>query len=136
MDSRLEWLQGCALADLHVEDLRFFLPARNFRLALAFYRALGWEVEWQSDSLALLELGDHRFYLGSPYSRDHALHCRVHIRVQDARSWYDRAAQLLAAQSFPGAQVQSPVKEEYGALVTYVTDPSGVVLEFAQVLQG
>jgi uncharacterized glyoxalase superfamily protein PhnB len=60
----------------------------------------------------------------------------VHIRVQDARSWYERASTLLASQAYPGAQVQSPVQEQYGALVTYVTDPSGVVLEFAQVYSG
>ncbi|RUT67557.1 hypothetical protein D0817_25825, partial [Flavobacterium cupreum] len=40
--------------------------------------------------------------------------------------------ELLATGRFPGARVSEPKQEQYGALVTYIWDPSGVLLHLAQ----
>ena len=56
----------------------------------------------------------------------------LHLSVSDSRSCYRQVSELLDSGRFPAARVASPTPEDYGALVTYVWDPSGVRLHLAQ----
>ncbi len=56
----------------------------------------------------------------------------LHVTVADAQACYDQVASLVESNTFPDVRVRAPKQESYGALVTYVTDPSGVLLHFAQ----
>ena len=58
----------------------------------------------------------------------------LHITVKDAAAWYKHVTAVLAARSYGAARVNPPKQEEYGALVTYVWDPAGVLLHLAQPL--
>lgn len=44
----------------------------------------------------------------------------------------ERIKEPLASGRFPGARVSQPKRESYGAIVTYVWDPAGVLLHLAQ----
>jgi hypothetical protein len=55
------------VVDLQASDLRTFLPARDFELSKAFYSALGCELEWLDENLALFNLADSRFYVQRYY---------------------------------------------------------------------
>ena len=118
--------------NLKVSDVRVFVPARDFALSKTFYTALGWTVTWEAGELAVLELGGHRFYLNAHYRKECAETFRFHITVEDAQAWYEHVLSVLEAQPFETARVSPPKREQYGALVTYVYDPSGVLLDFAQ----
>jgi catechol 2,3-dioxygenase-like lactoylglutathione lyase family enzyme len=120
------------IVDLAVHDVRVFLPAKDFELSKAFYVALGWKLAWSQSHLALLEVADRRFYLQNYYAKEWAENFMVHVTVDDAQACYAQIAALLASDRFPGARVAPPSREPYGAIVTYVTDPSGVLLHFAQ----
>jgi ribosomal protein S10 len=58
----------------------------------------------------------------------------MHITVEDALAWRRHAAQIIDTGEYKGARVKGPQMEPYGVLVTYVWDPSGVLLHFAQFL--
>jgi hypothetical protein len=118
--------------DLAVEDLRSFVGARDFERSLAFYGALGWTPAYQDDDLALLELGDHRFYLQRYYVREWVENTMLTIVVADAAAWHRKVSQVLAAGEFEPARVAEPKVEPWGATVTYVWDPCGVLLHFTQ----
>jgi hypothetical protein len=120
------------MLDLHAQELRTFLPARDFALSKAFYTALGCALEWSDDDLALFRLGGARFYLQRYYVKDWADNCMLHVGVQDAAQCHADVAQLIGTGRFPGARVAAPKHEPYGACVTYVWDPSGVLLHLAQ----
>ena len=117
---------------LNVTDVRAFVPAKDFVLSKEFYVALGWSLKWGDEHLALLELAGHRFYLQNYYAKEWADNFMLHVTVEDARAWYEHVSSLLAAKGYGDARVKAPKQEEYGALVTYVWDPSGVLLHFAQ----
>ncbi|MDO8438852.1 MAG: hypothetical protein Q7S67_01245 [Telluria sp.] len=82
--------------------------------------------------MALLKSADQRFYLQRYYVKKWADNCMLHISVADAQSCYVQITGLLAGGQFPGARVSAPKQEEYGALVAYVWDPSGVLLHLVQ----
>ena len=56
----------------------------------------------------------------------------LHITVEDAHSWYERVKLVLDERKFGAARVDPPREQSYGALVTFVWDPVGVLLHFAQ----
>ena len=120
------------MVDLKPSDVRPFLPARNFDKSKDFYIALGWALKWSDDNLALLQMGDHSFYLQRYYVKEWSENSMLHITVEDARSCFEQISDVLAGGRFPEARVASPKEEPYGAIVTYVWDPSGVLLHLAQ----
>jgi len=118
--------------DLRAGELRTFVPAQDFALSQAFYAALGCELEWSDDSLALFRVGASRFYLQRYYLKEWAENCALHISVEDAAGCYADISALVESGRFPSVRVAAPKREPYGALVTYVWDPAGVLLHLAQ----
>ena len=114
-------------------DLRPFVPARDFALCQAFYAALGWDTRQVAHGLALVALGGQQhFYLQDYYVREFAENTMLHVTVDDAMAWYRHVDHVLSERSFPQARVQPPRPQDYGALVTFVHDPSGVLLHLCQ----
>ena len=113
-----------------VTDVRPFLPARDYEQSLSFYEALGWARTWSDENLAVLELGNHRFYLQNYYVHAWAENCMLHVSVGDANAWKSKADAVI--EQFPGTRADGPRLEAYGARVTYVWDPCGVLLHFAE----
>lgn len=104
----------------------------NFAESLDFYTALGWAKNWQDDGLAELELANNRFYLQNYYNKAWANNFMMHITVNDAKAWWQHASQVIKEGNWKYARLREPKEESYGAVVTYVWDPSGVLLHFAQ----
>ena len=117
-------------------DVKVFVPAMNFQESFEFYTALGWTSNWQDDGLAELELANSRFYLQNYYNKDWANNFMMHITVEDAKAWWQHASQVINDGNWKYARLREPKEESYGSLVTYVWDPSGVLLHFAQPLKG
>ena len=123
-------------ASLTVSDIKIFVPAMNFEESLKFYTALGWHPNWvaEDNSLAVLELANHRFYLQNYYNKTWADNFMMHLTIEDATAWHQHAAKVIEDGQYKYARLKEPKEESYGALVTYVWDPSGVLLHFAQFL--
>jgi catechol 2,3-dioxygenase-like lactoylglutathione lyase family enzyme len=120
------------MPNLNVSDLRPFIPAKDFVLSQRFYTSLGWKVKEVDPPLALVQLGDRHFYIQDYYSKEVAENSMLHITVDDAQAWYEHVASVLRDSKFAGARVQSPKRQPYGALVTFVHDPTGVLLHLCQ----
>ena len=56
----------------------------------------------------------------------------MHITVDDAQAWWEHAYGVIEDGDYQRARVRRPQEQPYGALVTFVWDPSGVLLHFAQ----
>ena len=122
------------MADLSATDVKPFIGSRNFEESRDFYVNLGWKLNWEQENLAELELGSCRFYLQRYYQKKWCENSMLHITVGDAQAWFERASDLLAERPYGAARVNPPKQEDYGALVTYVWDPVGVLLHLAQPL--
>lgn len=118
---------------LTVTDVRPFIPAEDFQQSLAFYTALGWTTHWtDGEGLALLSIGDRQIMLQNYYVKEWAENSMLVVEVPDATAWYEHVTSALAAGNFGNARVTAPEQQDWGALVTYVWDPCGVLLHFTQ----
>lgn len=117
---------------LNVAEIRAFIPARNFALSKQFYAALGWEVKDVDPRMALATLGTCHFYIQDYYLKEVAENSMLHVTVDDAQAWHDHVAAVLRGSRFEAARVQAPKRQPYGALVTFVHDPTGVLLHLCQ----
>ena len=121
------------MSDLSASDLRPFIPARDYSTSKRFYAALGWETRDVDTGLALVRVADgQHFYIQDYYIRELAENSMLHLTVADAQAWYRHVASVLRDDAFPGARVQPPKPQPYGALVTFVHDPAGVLLHLCQ----
>jgi hypothetical protein len=118
--------------NLNISDVRTFLPSKDFELSKDFYLALGWTVKWSDANLALLEVANQRLYLQNGYAKEWAENCMLHVSVADVQSCCAQVTALVESGRFPGVRVAQPKQEPYGALVSYVWDPCGVLIHMAQ----
>jgi hypothetical protein len=118
--------------DLCVTDVRPFIGAKDFDISRAFYEALGWTTDYLDDQLALMTNGAHRFYLQRYYQKDWLENTMLHLTVADAAACHAQIAAVLANGAYGDARVAPPKHEDYGARVTYVWDPAGVLLHLAE----
>jgi catechol 2,3-dioxygenase-like lactoylglutathione lyase family enzyme len=124
------------MANLNSSVIKTFIGSRNFNESRDFYVALGWRLIFDAGDLAELELSGYRFYLQNYYQRQWCENSMLHITVEDAAAWYGHVKAVLETQSYGAARVKAPEEQDYGALVTHVWDPVGVLLHFAQPLGG
>ena len=54
------------------------------------------------------------------------------VAVASAADWHTHVAGVIEQGNFEAARVAPPKQEDYGALVTYVWDPAGVLLHLAE----
>ena len=113
-------------------DLKVFVPAKDFALSKRFYAALGFHANWEEGDLAEFEIAGVRFLLQNLYEPSWAGYFMLHVRVDDAAAWARHAHAVIASGDFPGTKVEGPRDESWGFRVTYVWDPSGVLLHFAE----
>jgi hypothetical protein len=118
---------------LPIGDLRVFVPAHDMELTADFYVALGWELGFNTPTLKLLQNNDHRFYLNNQFPESYTRHFRMHITVEDAYVSFDHVTAVVANDNrFSSVRIKPPEEQPYGAIVTYVYDTSGVLLDLCQ----
>ena len=117
-------------------DMKVFVPAKDFALSKRFYTALGFHLNWAEGDLAEFELFGHRFLLQNFFEPAWAGNFMLHIRVDDAAAWARHAGAVIASGEYPGTKVEGPREESWGFRVTYVWDPSRVLLHFAEPIAG
>lgn len=101
-----------------------FVPAKDFELSTAFYKAMGFEVE-MDDHVRLCHRGNHGFLLQDFYVKDWADNFMIAMHVDDAQEWLDRAAEI--AGDFPGVRTAPLELQDWGPLLGHIWDPAGVL---------
>lgn len=116
------------------DAMKVFVPAKDFALSKRFYLALGFTCNWENEGLAEIELAGSRLLLQNFFEPGWAGNFMIHVEVPDADAWARCAAGVLAGGDYTGARIEGPRNEPFGYRVTYVVDPSGVLLRFSQPL--
>lgn len=127
-------MSGDTGRNLTVTDVRVFVPTKDFELSHRFYTALGFTTVWDDGSMAMVELGGHRLMLQNFFVREWAENFMISIEVETADDWYAHVSEQLSSADFGGARVAEPADQDWGARVTHVWDPCGVLIHFVQWL--
>jgi catechol 2,3-dioxygenase-like lactoylglutathione lyase family enzyme len=77
-----------------ISDQRVFLPTKDLAQSIDFYRRMGWQVRFQDENLALMELGASRIFLQKYYQKEWADNTMVHLVVEDATAWHEVAERV------------------------------------------
>ncbi len=110
-----------------VQDLKAFVPARDYTLAKQFYLDLGFTLDWSSDQVAEFSAGPFRFLLQPFYVREHAENFMMSLTVDDADLWWQHIERIELVQKYPGITARAPAMQPWGLRVLYLSDPTGVL---------
>ncbi|MBI3728331.1 MAG: VOC family protein [Burkholderiales bacterium] len=111
---------------LKMQEIKAFVPAKNFEISLAFYQDLGFELVFSNDGYAHLKYEHCSFMLQEFYVADHTNNFMMHILVDDAAVWHQFIVSSGIAEKYQ-VRLTSVVEQPYGMRDFTLTDPSGVL---------
>jgi hypothetical protein len=94
------------------QDLKAFVPARDYTLAKQFYLDLGFTLDSSSEQIAEFSAGSFRFLLQPFYVKE---------------LWWQHIERIELVQKYPGIVARAPAMQPWGLRVLYVSDPTGVL---------
>ena len=107
-------------------DAAPFVPARDFEVSKAFYRALGFECLMDGE-VAIFRTGTSRFILQNYWQEGWAANFMMQLVVADLDDWWSRMTALDLPGRFGVQRPKPPVLQPWGLVVGYVYDPTGVL---------
>lgn len=116
---------------LSINDLKAYVPAKDFEKAKRFYQALGFNMSPGWGGTADFELNGNRFRLQDYDVKDWANNFMMVMGVHDVEAWHQRAHQIVGSGDFEGVGIKPPEAVD-DSTVLHVVDPSGVLLVFVQ----
>ena len=114
------------------EQIKAFVPARDFALSLRFYASLGFVVGYKDSDVAVLRRGSMAFLLQNFYVPDHADNFVMHLAVDDLAHWVDLGARLATEYAGHGVRASGAELRPWGLRDMTLTDPSGVLWRIAE----
>lgn len=116
---------------LTIKELVTYVPAEDFEVSKAFYKALGFTLtEGWGDTMDC-RLGNAIFRLQNYYNKDWAENFMMKFDVDDVDEWYAHAKKVLDENTYAHARIAEP--EMIGdTKILHVWDPCGVLLIFIQ----
>ena len=116
-----------------INDFKPFVPSNDYAVSKAFYRHLGFTLNWDSDEVCEIDTGfGYRFLLLPRNHNNYGNSLMLHFMVNSAAEWYAHFERIGLQEKFPGTKVAPPDLKPWGLLITHVWDPAGVLLHFAE----
>lgn len=120
-----------------INDFRPFIicTPENYEETKVFYSDLGFKKEWDNDDSACeyrTGFGDQNFLVTLHYNIEPPKFSMLHFQIDDAQGWYDYMCALELEKKHPSTKITRPVVTPWGMYITYVYDPAGVKLHFAE----
>jgi uncharacterized glyoxalase superfamily protein PhnB len=111
-----------------INQIRVFLPAKDFKLSRQFYLDCGFNLDWEADdgSLATFSLGNQAFMLQNFYSEELAKNLMLHASVPDVDAWWTHISARGIADKY-GIKINAPEQRPWGRKDFFLKDPSGVL---------
>lgn len=107
-----------------------FIPARDFELASAFYEAIGFECPSHDEGVRYFGMGDVGFLLQDFWVEAWAENFMMAMHVEDTAAIIARVDAVR--EQFEGVRTQAPQMEDWGMIVGYFWDPTGVLWHITQ----
>ena len=112
--------------------LRPFVPAKDFQLSKRFYRALGFDLAFEDETIAFLKIEGFSFILQNFYVAELAENCMIQLLVRDADAWWRRIDANGLVAEFAVTPPRPPAMQPWKLKVGFVFDPSGVLWHIAE----
>ena len=105
---------------MKLNDIRVFIPSKDYEISQSFYQALGFTLSRASDDLSILEKDGVTCFLQRYYNKEFAENLMLQLVVENI----DEAYKVVSG--IEGYDVKySPIKQESWGKVIYLWGPSG-----------
>jgi hypothetical protein len=103
-----------------VDDIRVFIPSKDYEVSKSFYQALGFKMDCASDDLSIFNNGACTFFLQRFYNEEFAKNLMFQLSVIDINEAFQVVSNLN------GFDIKfEPIKAERWGKVIYLWGPSG-----------
>jgi len=119
-----------SLNNFKINTLRTFVPSKNYEHSRTFYKKLGFEESYYSETLTVFNAGGFSFYLQSAYQKVWAENCMMLMEVDDVDAFWEYLLSLNLESDFPKIKLREPKTEDWGRECILI-DPAGVLWHFA-----
>jgi hypothetical protein len=114
-------------------DFKPFVPSNSYEESKAFYKNIGFNINWSSDEVCEIDTTfGYKFLLLAKNHNNYSESLMLHFMVNSAQQWYEYFNILKLPEKFKGTKVSKPKLMPWGLIITYVWDPAGVLLHFAE----
>jgi len=114
---------------MQVDDIRVFIPSKDYEVSRLFYQALGFKMDDVSDDLTLFENGDCFFFLQRFYNKELANNLVLQLSVLDINEAYEKIASLKGFEF-----KYDPIQEERWGKVICLWGPSGELWQITEFI--
>jgi uncharacterized glyoxalase superfamily protein PhnB len=108
------------------EQIRPFLPSKDFDLSRGFYEALGFRKVLDAE-VAIFAAGTSEFIVQRYYQEDWARNCMIQLLVDDLDAWWAHIDALDLPARFGVRVPLAPAMQPWGLRVAFLFDPAGVL---------
>lgn len=115
---------------MQAEDIRVFVPCKNYEDSKTFYTDFGFSLDNVNDEMTLCENGACTFFLQRFYDKQLAENLMMQLCVSDIEKAYNKAEKARHIGKM------TPIQNERWGKVFYVWGPSGELWHVTQLHQG
>jgi uncharacterized glyoxalase superfamily protein PhnB len=119
------------MTNLHITEIKAFVPSKNFELSKQFYQDIGFTMASEGGGIAYFHFGNASFLLQDFCADAFAENFMMHILVEDVDAWWDRVQQSGVVAKY-GVQVSNIEQQPWRMRDFCLTDPSGVLWRIGQ----
>ncbi len=112
--------------------IRPFLPAKDYEVSRAFYRALGFRVDFEGDQVTAFSNEAGSFLLQNYWADELAGHLMMAWSVGDLDGWFEQVRAMDLPGRFGVPAPRAPEAQPWGMVISYLVDPAGVLWHVSQ----
>tara|TARA_R110001592_G_C12871127_1_gene723773 strand:- start:106 stop:456 length:351 start_codon:yes stop_codon:yes gene_type:complete len=113
---------------MQVEDIRVFIPSKDYEVSKTFYKSLGFSMAEANENLTIFENGGSTFFLQRYFNQQFAENLMLQLIVADI----EEAFKTISGLTHPNIRYE-PIKDERWGRVIYLWGPAGELLHITQL---
>lgn len=119
------------MSQLHVIEIKAFVPARDFELSKRFYQDVGFTLASEGGGVAYFHHGNASFLLQDFCVDEHINNFMMHLLVDDVDAWHAHIVRAGIAEKY-GVKVGAMELQDWRMRDFVLLDPSGVLWRIGQ----
>jgi uncharacterized glyoxalase superfamily protein PhnB len=119
------------MSNLHVTEIKAFVPSKNFDLSKQFYKDLGFTMASEGGGVAYFHFDHVSFLLQDFCAEAFAENFMMHILVHDVDAWWNLVHESGVIEKY-NVEVSGIENQPWHMRDFCLTDPSGVLWRIGQ----
>jgi len=119
------------MSNLHITEIKAFVPAKNFALSKQFYQDIGFTMASEGGGVAYFHFEHVSFLLQDYCAEQFAENYMMHILVDDVDAWWSHINGCAVVEKY-GVKLWPIELQAWKMRDFCITDPSGVLWRIGQ----